>query len=438
MEVAFANINMNKEGAKPEDAGAFAESGVEPVAGDYFPRWLMWLARICLLVALCGAAYLASVALRGGPVTGCGPGSGCDRVLSSHWAYWLGLPVSLPAMAVYLSLLAATVTVNRQRSPGLPQVSLHLIITLSLLVLVSALWFLLVQRLFIHAWCKFCLATHASAGLAACLLLAAALKRGPGLPTAVSAAVTRRRLGLSVCAAIAGLAILIAGQATVKKKLYAITYFSRQSGGASPQVLLHDGRFRLDPKELPVLGSSTATNFIVSFFDYTCSHCRALHPLLMAAEEEYHGRFAIIALPVPLDAACNPLILLTAPANQDACEYAKLGLAVWHVKPGAFREFDDWFFDSSEIPRLSEARTHAAMLVGQEALDRALSDAWVLRQLQTDIALYQANARVVGDGLLPQLVIGDVVTHGAIETQDELTQLIESHMLKSPAHSTGQ
>src|SRR5450432_2760436 len=159
---------MNEEGAKPGNPGALAESEDEPVVGDYFPRRLIWLARICLVVALCGAGYLGSVALKGGPVTGCGPGSGCDRVLSSHWAYWLGVPVSLPAIAVYLSLLAVTVTVNRQRSPGLQQASLHLIITLSLLVLVSALWFLLVQRLAIHAWCKFCLATHVSAGWAAC------------------------------------------------------------------------------------------------------------------------------------------------------------------------------------------------------------------------------------------------------------------------------
>ena len=398
----------------------------------------MWLARICLLVALCGAAYLASVALRGGLVAGCGPGSGCDRVLSSHWAYWFGLPVSLPAMAVYLSLLAATVTVSRQRSPGLQQASLHLIIILSLLVLVSALWFLLVQRLVIHAWCKFCLTTHASAGLAAWLLLTAALKRGPNGHASVSMTANLRRFGFGVGIAMAGLAILVAGQVAVKQKLYAVTYFSRQSGGASPQILLHDGRFRLDPKELPVLGSSTATNFIVSFFDYTCSHCRALHPLLKAAEEEYQGRVAIIALPVPLDAVCNPLILLTAPANQDACEYARLGLAVWHAKRGAFREFDDWLFASPVVPPLSEARTFAAALVGQETLDHALASAWVHSQLQADIALYQANARVVGDGLLPQLVISDVITHGAIETQKELTQLIETHLLTSPAHSTGQ
>jgi uncharacterized membrane protein/protein-disulfide isomerase len=429
---------MNEEGAKSGNPGALAESEDEPVAGDYFPRRLIWLARICLLVALCGAGYLASVALKGGPVAGCGPGSGCDRVLSSHWAYWLGVPVSLPAIAVYLSLLAATVTVSRQRSSGMQLASLHLIITLSLLVLASALWFLLVQRLAIHAWCKFCLATHVSAGWAACLLLAAALKRGPKGHSAGSVAVSRRRVGLSVGAAIVGLAILVAGQMAVKKRLYAVTYFSRQSEGTSTQVLLHDGRFRLDPKELPVMGSSTATNFIVSFFDYTCSHCRALHPLLKAAEEKYAGRLGIITLPVPLDADCNPLILFTAPANQNACEYAKLGLAVWHARPEAFREFDDWLFDSPEIPALGEARTHAAMLVGQEALDSALTNAWVNRQLQTDIALYQANAREVGDGLLPQLVIGDVVTHGAIETQDQLTQLIETHMFTSPAHATGQ
>jgi hypothetical protein len=85
-------------------------------------------------------------------------------------------------------------------------------------------------------------------------------------------------------------------------------------------------------------------------------------------ERKYQDRFAVIMLPVPLDVACNPLILITSPANQDACEYAKLGLAVYHAKHEAYREFDDWLFATPEIPPLAEARSHAASLVGQEAL----------------------------------------------------------------------
>ena len=430
---------MNEEETPIRGTVAPSSLALEPDAGDGFPLRILWMARIALLVALGGAGYLTSIALRGGPVAGCGAGSGCDRVLSSHWAYWMGLPVGLPALVIYLSLFVATFTVSRQGpAKVVRQISLHLICSLSLLVLAAALWFFSIQRLEIHAWCKYCLATHFSAAWAACLLLGAALRRGSKGQSAGFLVVSWRRDRLDVIAAAIGLAILVTGQMAVPKRIYAVTHFPGQSGGMLTQVLLHDGRFRLDPKELPILGSATMTNFIVSFFDYTCSHCRALHPLLKAAAEKYQDRFTVIELPVPLDAECNPLILITAPANQDACEYARLGLAVCHAKREAYGEFEDWLFATPAIPPLDEVRSHAAILVGQEALDRALSSVWVQRQLETDIALYQANARAVGDGLLPQLVMGNVITHGAIETQSELNQLIEKNMLTTPAKASSQ
>ena len=66
-----------------------------------------------------------------------------------------------------------------------------------------------------------------------------------------------------------------------------------------------------------------------------------------------------------------------------------------------------------------------------------MASGWVKRQLQTDIALYQANARVVGDGILPQLVMGNVIAHGAIESQRELTQLIERNVLGASGRALG-
>jgi uncharacterized membrane protein len=424
---------MNDERDKASECGAPEAPAPEPVPKGSDPVGLMWPARVCLIAALVGAGYLASVALRGGAVAGCGPGSGCDRVLSSHWAYWLGLPVSLPALAVYLCLLSLTVTATSQRFAKARQTSLHLMVVLSLLVLGAALWFLLVQRLVIHAWCKFCLATHATAGLAAGLMLVAVLKTlMPQGQAAGSIALKWRSLGWSIGGAMAGLALLVIGQVAVKKRLYAVTYVATQPGVRSQQLLLHDGRFRLDPKELPLLGSSAATTFIVSVFDCTCNHCRALHPLLNAAEQQYAGQLGIITLPMPLDAACNPLIPVTAADNEGACEYARLSLAVWRAKPEAFRQFDDWLFASNRPPPLAEVRTNAEAAVGKEALHAALASRWVARQLQVDIALYQANGLLVGDARLPQLVIGNAIAHGAIENREELLALIEQQMHLRP------
>ena len=71
------------------------------------PAWLKG-ARALLVIAAAGAGYLAWVAIHNGPAAGCGAGSGCNAVLQSRWAYWLGLPVSVPAVLVYLALLGSS------------------------------------------------------------------------------------------------------------------------------------------------------------------------------------------------------------------------------------------------------------------------------------------------------------------------------------------
>jgi uncharacterized membrane protein len=399
-----------------------AHDASNSVAGTRFPTGLLWVARLLLFVALFGASYLAIVAFKGGAIAGCGPDSGCDRVLSSHWAYWLGLPVSLPAFAIYISLLWATVAVKCHQSPRTQQISLQIIFTFGLLILAAAVWFILIQKLLVHSWCKICLATHANAGLAAALLLGAAFRKG------AASIAPRHAVKLSVFGAMIGFSLLLAGQVMMKKKLYAVSHLHSRTAGKSLQILLHDGQFRLDPNELPFVGSVGVTNFVVSLFDYTCNHCRALHPLLKAAEKKYRAQLGIVALPVPLDATCNPLVIFTAPANQGACEYAKIGLAVWRSKPESFSQFDDWVFSSAVPPPLDKVREFADALVGKESIDRALSSSWLARQLQTDIALYQANSRLVGDARLPQLVLGDAISHGAIDNLDELLNLIQVHL----------
>ena len=53
--------------------------------------------RILLFSASIITAYLALATLsKGGQVPGCGPESDCEKVLTSSWAYWLSIPVSLP------------------------------------------------------------------------------------------------------------------------------------------------------------------------------------------------------------------------------------------------------------------------------------------------------------------------------------------------------
>jgi uncharacterized membrane protein len=383
-------------------------------------------ARGFLLLALAGAGYLAALSLTGGGIGGCGPGSGCHHVLATRWAYWLGVPVSLPALGLYFALLAATLAVTNPRLRQWERFCWQFIAGASLVVVGTGLWFVLLQYAVIGSWCKFCLATHGSAATAALSLLFALSKRRSSAGTADSAALGLRGLRLSAVSAALALGALVLGQMAVTKPLYALSRIDA-SRGLSRELKLHGGRFRLDPDDVPRLGSASATNFIVSLFDYTCTHCRALHPLLAGAEHQYAGRLAILSLPMPLDAACNPLIPRTRPANANACEYARLGLAVWRAKREAFLEFDNWLFSPKSPPPLDQARAKAESLAGKAALAGALREEWVERQLWLNISLYQANAIATADAHLPQLIIGDAIAHGSIASAEELSQLILQH-----------
>src|SRR5687767_9074019 len=131
------------------------------------------LLRVLLSIAFCLSAYLAWNSLQGGAVPGCGPESDCDKVLSSRWAYVLGLPVSLFALPVYL---AALVLLSQKTF------NWKALVPLAVIILLSALWFIGLQAFALRAFCKFCMAAHVAGTLAALMLLA----KNP-LPTRLTA-----------------------------------------------------------------------------------------------------------------------------------------------------------------------------------------------------------------------------------------------------------
>lgn len=404
-------------------------------------EYTVFAARGLLVLAMVGAAYLASISLSGGAVAGCGPASGCNSVLSSRWAYWLGIPVSLPAIAAYAGLFAASFGgwSGMGRGRGCRAATIG-VIALASLIIACAVWFSVVQYAVIGHWCRFCLATHSAAVVASALLLRKARMGGketqsPSVPgggrslsqdepavNVRSPSEARPALAL----ALAGFAFLIVGQFTVEPPLYAMTRFA---GAPSSQFVLYGGHFALDPSRLPTMGSSQAPSFAVALFDCTCEHCRRLHPLLRAAEASFHGRVAIIVLPVPLDSECNPLIQETQVENLGACDYARLDLAVFLARASAFRPFDDFLFSPSGLPSLEDARAKAVSLVGEPALESALANSWVRRQLETDVRLYIANSQALRNARLPQLIFADAAFAGEVPNTEDLKRLIAEHRL---------
>jgi uncharacterized membrane protein len=389
----------------------------------------LWLARALLMAAALAASYLAYLSLSGGALPGCRPEDGCGDALSSSWATWLGVPVSLPAAALYLTLLVTTFAVERT----LPRVTRRrlwiAILALSSTILAAALWFVGLQMFAVERWCSWCTTTHLFASAAAGIMLQEArlstLSRRPGLSA-------QEVKWFAAGAAALGWSVLAAGQLVSTPAARAATSAIAPGASAQPQakgtLVLHKGRFELNPAELPLIGPASAKTILVGLFDYTCRHCRETRRVLRKAIERAAGRLALISLPMPLDRECNHLVKRTTKEHAHACEYGALALGVFRAKPAAFSEFEDWLFEPVEPPSIEEAQNKAMNLVGVPVLSRAMRDPWIGERLVNNIALYEANAHASGgDTRLPQVVMGDTLVRGTIGTADDVFRLLARH-----------
>jgi uncharacterized membrane protein len=419
--------------------------------------WLKW-ARALLLIAMSGAGYLAWVAIHNGPAAGCGSGSGCNAVLQSRWAYWLGLPVSVPAVLVYLALLGSTVLLQKRPSPDDQRGSWAAIIVLSVVVAGSAFWFVSLQVFVIQSFCKYCLTAHVC-GFAAALLCLANIPYAtePGTPMwspSAKRGVPRPAVLSLVLVGLAGVATLAVGQILVQKERNVVKVIqhngtvpgtnqmltaaglpaeivpaSPNARLVAPRTLsLYSNQFLIKFDDVPVLGSRDAPQVIVCLLDYTCVHCRALYSILDQVSRQYSNHLAIVCLPVSLSPTCNPFVPHMSRADPDACEYARLELAVWRAKPDVHRQFDNWLFADVKPPPVERAREYAVQLVGADQLNSALADPWVSEQINTDCKIYRANWLAADDSALPQIVMGDAVSSGPINSVEHLQVLLNKYL----------
>ena len=394
-------------------------------------------ARAFLLVAIAMAGYLAWASLSGGSLAGCGPESGCDHVMQSRWAYWLGIPVSIPALLTYLGIFTATFSARQSALVARQKVAWTLIIILSVTMTGAAVWFIGLQLFVLKSFCPFCMAAHASGLIAAAILLKNVpiqpVNTKPKRPPTVLALnpAVRNKLAL---VGVLGVAILMAGQVLVtKQQRHQVRSVAASSARVETpkneprKLALHAGKFQLLLDEMPMMGSPAASNIMVSLFDYTCHHCRDMHGMLLEVQQRFSNHLAIVTLPMPLDANCNYLMTRTPSAHANACEYTRLGLAVWRADPKAFAQFDSWVFAPSPPLLVPAVKQYAENLVGREKLEAALTNGWVKSQIQTNVAIYDANRRLMTNGSMPQLIIGQAISIGALNGVDQLFNLVSEH-----------
>jgi uncharacterized membrane protein len=394
----------------------------------------IWLIRACLIVALGISFFLAWSSLQGGGVPGCGPDSECDKVLSSRWAYIFGLPISFLAMPVYAGLLALT----RPRN-----VAWRWVVPLAAVVLVSALWFVSVQAFALRAFCKFCMGAHVAGVLAALILLKntpqmnfapiAAGAAAAGLLIAGQFLTPERAPKQFVHATSPALPATVTNSAAVGTSSATASAVARgpveaTTAAPHPTMTIIDGEFTLDLTKVPVTGPLSAPKKVAKLFDYTCHHCRDLHHLLAEFRTAHSNELAVVSLPMPLDAQCNSLLRRTQESHQNACEYARYGLAVFHAQAEKFEAYTHFIFEPARPPALSKARQFAVDLVGRESFEQSLRNPGIVERIRTDIEIYKAVHRKTRSGQLPQMYFEAGASVGAVRNREQLEEIMAQNL----------
>lgn len=373
----------------------------------------IFIAILALLAAM-WSGYLAYGSYSSGTVAGCGAGSGCAEVLASQWSRWLGVPVSLGAVAVYGSMVIL-LSLGRTWAG-----SVWCLWTLAITTLGSALWFIVLQQFIIHTTCVHCMMVHTLGSLISVVLLLTLPMQG-----------TKR----NSTAVVAGLALVMAlvmgqwfgpspAQHRVAQWGGVADYDTGIQVDRKREVSVLAGRVVIRPDEHPMLGSPKARHILVMMTDYTCIHCKAVHDFLQHLMSAHPDKLGVVLLPVPLDGRCNSQFPMDDGKFKDACALAELALVVWLADPAKFKTMDDWLFMQQGKLTLEDAHAFAATLIGTSSLEAANLNPWPKDQIQRNVTFYQ-KAQI---GRLPALIYGPNMILGRPGTYEEFVQSLRDDL----------
>jgi uncharacterized membrane protein/protein-disulfide isomerase len=410
--------------------------------------WWRWVLTGLSTLALSLSAYLGWHYLMGGLVIGCGGGSPCDQVLNSRWSAVGGvLPVSGLAAGAYLAMLVAILFIGPATEPPVRRLAWCAMLVLVGAAAGSAVWFTLVQKWVIGAFCPYCMATHITGVLLAVLVIWRAPMQCDDDSTDVALTNPAEAASNDTTGAVTGGLVqdvsssaprrLIRPWPAIGLALVGLTLAGILAAcqvAFTPAAVSRDGESRdalpaLDVHAVPLVGSPDAPYVVTLLFDYKCPHCQRLHSLLDEAIHRYGGKVAFALCPAPLNSQCNPYIPRDVDEFKDSCELAKVGLAVWVAKREAFPAFDRWMFspDPGDLwhPRsLEAARAKAVELAGQAKFDAAWADPWIGRFLQTSIRIYGDT----GGNAVPKLVFRSRWVTPEPSSADDLVSILHDSL----------
>lgn len=428
-------------------------------------RAMARVAAVLLGVAAALGAYLAFESWRSGTVPGC-DAAGCGVVLSSKWSKILGLPVGGVGAALYATLAWLASWKGWRRTPWVQGMAA----TLALLVPAAAGWFAALQLFVLKAFCPWCSGTHLLATTGAILFLldwkrtasapatqpapAGKASRRTPLPPASPpwgiAATMATLLGIAFAAAqalgpeaprpkirtvsmdgaprtVTPASAAASAERLEPTRVVTSDAVNTNASAASPartvvkptarDLVLHDGRFHLNPYELPILGNPDAKHLIVMVSDYTCKHCRAAHRILHDVRDSFG--------PDELG-----VVMMPSHHGGDSEELQRMMLATWRANPAVWTAVADDLYSERHALEPASVRATLNQKLGPGILAQSMSNqvAWTTNLIAFSRSLYLTNKAKANSGSIPQFVIGSEIVVGAPEDAAEFYQLFERNL----------
>ena len=459
---------------------------IYPTAMSGRRKILASLISLLAAIALGVSAYLTWVTWQSGTVAGCTAESllDCDDVLASKWSKWLRLPVSLLGGLTYLAILGLCWPAA-QRSDGLAMPGLFALAMLAAGSAVWFVGLQAIELQHFCLYCLTVHCCGLLVGVLALLLfldrsdgsdveqmrsmLGVASEDYEDEMTEAGEAPSAKRLLASLSIASVGLVALMGGQLLsepieampMEEVEFQPLVIEPAEEPSEPVVIATDlpkesfveeglpdtvdsilgsglgSGFSSGPRRVvykaipegveigsvPVMGSIEAPHILVEMMDYTCPHCRLLHPHLRAAVERYGDQVGVAILHVPLSKKCNQYVQKDWPGKKNACDYAQLAIGVWKLAPEKFEEYHDWLLESEKVPNVAKARRRAIQLAGNKVLldkkvkaetgKRLTKQATMLRRLKTG---------------LPVLLLENGALRGVPKESEKLFEYLESKL----------
>ncbi len=412
-----------------------------------WPWWRRLLTGLCALgVAL--STYLAWHFVVGGSVIGCSGGSACDQVLGSKWSAIGGIiPVSGLATGAYLAMLLASLYLGSDTEASMRRLAWCVLLVLVGAAAGCAMWFIIVQKWFIGAFCPYCMATHLTSLVLATLVTWRAPREFAGVsshppapsvssvqsaPSSTAADLPTPEISLvggpRITRPLTVNGLVLVGVAMAGVLAVCQVAFTPKDvfqAGESPVSNLPV----LDPHNVPLVGSPNSPVVVTLVFDYECPHCQKLHVMLEEVIRRYNGKLAFVLCPAPLNTHCNPYIPRDVDAFKDSCNLTKIALAVWVANRAAFPDFDRWMFspepDQPWHPRSpDEATAKAVEMVGQAKFDAARANPWIDKYLQICVRIFGT----AGAHAVPKLVFASHWANPEPNDPDDLISILQASL----------